>query len=81
MDSLHAQHDLVVLLPASVEFGTGVDLLSYTQCDRHVSFVVVIARGDTVSTLPCDGSAEQSDHANDGKDDVSFRPDQLKYSG
>ena len=43
-------------------------------CEAYASLAVVLGR-NTVSTLPYDSSTKQSDHANDGKDDVRFRPD------
>ena len=34
----------------------------------------IVIRRDAIRTLPDDSSREQSDHANDGQDDVTFRP-------
>ena len=47
---------------------------------KDLAFAIVL-RGDAVCTLPDEGCGEQPDHANDGKDDVSFRPVHLQSVG
>jgi len=37
----------------------------------------IVFRSDAIGTLPDDGSAEQSYHTDDGKDDGAFVPDHL----
>ena len=48
------------------------------QRGRHhtvASFLRIVTGGDAVSTLPNQSSREQSNHANNSKDDVRFSPD------